>query len=229
MAARDRLFLGSLARLKYKKIALFRGRQTVFNLLDLNNTPSALLGRVFRLALQKYLPAGKIAAIHIDQLLCLAASNKTGLQVTLPGNLTARVSYNKLVISAGSPVSALITTPLKLPTPGKLYLPGGYIITAQIVPAAGLSWPPPSSRAYIDYNKLQSAPLTVRTRKPGDRFFPQGAPGSKKLKDFMIDQKIPRHLRDTLPLVVAGEEVIWPVGTRIADSYKITDKRNTGA
>ncbi|NCU33195.1 MAG: hypothetical protein EOM23_09765 [Candidatus Moranbacteria bacterium] len=98
------------------------------------------------------------------------------------------------------------------------------MITAHLAQAAGLSWPPPRSRAYLDYNKLPSAPLTVRSRKPGDRFFPQGAPGSKKVKDFMIDQKIPRQHRDTLPLVVAGDEVIWPVGTRIADPYKITDK-----
>ncbi len=224
MAARDRLFLGRLARLKYKSIAKIHGKETIFNLHDLNSMPPALLGRVICLALQKYLPAGKIAAFHVDQLTALAESNKTGLQVTLPGNLTAQISYNKIIIAPGCDRSESFTEPVELPVPGNVCLPGGYVITARLAYADGLCWPPPSYRACLDYEKLPSAPLTVRTRKPGDRFFPQGAPGSKKLKDFMIDQKIPRQHRETLPLVVAGEEVIWPVGTRIADPYKITDK-----
>ncbi len=224
MAARDRLFLGRLARLKYKKIAQVCGNETVFKLHDLNSMPPALLGRVICLALQKYLPAGKIAAIHVDQLAALAESKKTGLQVTLPGNLTALISYKKMIIAPGCDRSEALAEAAELPVPGKVCLPDNYVITARLAHAVGLSWPPPSYRACLDYEKLSSVPLTVRTRKPGDRFFPQGAPGGKKLKDFMIDQKIPRQIRDKLPLVVAGQEVIWPAGTRIAEPYKVTDK-----
>lgn len=223
MAARDRLFLGRLARLKYRKIALTSVKETVFKLHDLNNMPPALLGRVLCLALQKYLPAGEIAAIHVDQLTALAESRKTGLQVTLPGNLTAHISYNKMIIAPGHDRSEVLTESVELPVPGKVYLPGGYTITAHLADIGDISWPPPSFRACLDYKKLSAAHLTVRTRKPGDRFFPQGAPGGKKLKDFMIDQKIPRQIRDKLPIVVSGKEVIWPAGTRIAEPYKVTD------
>lgn len=224
MAARDRLFLGRLARLKYKKIVQICGKNTVFKVQDLNSMPSALLGRVIFLALKRYLPAGKIAAVHIDQLTTLAESNKTGLKVTLPGDLTTHISYNKMIITPGSFSSEALTELLELPVPGKVSLPGGFVITTRISSPDDLSWPPPSYRAFLDYEKLPSAPLTVRTRKPGDRFFPQGAPGGKKLKDFMIDQKIPRQIRDQLPLVVAGKEVIWPAGIRIAEPYKVTEK-----
>lgn len=222
MAARDRLFLGRLARLKYKKIVQICGKETVFKLHDLNSMPPALLGRVICLALQKYLPAGKIAAIHVDQLTALAESNKTGLQVTLPGNLIAHIAYNKMVIAPGCDCSEALAESVELPVPGKVCLPSGYVITARLAYADDLCWPPPNYRACLDYKKLPSVPLTVRNRKPGDRFFPHGAPGGKKLKDFMIDQKIPRQFRDKLPLVVAGKEVIWPAGTRIAEPYKIT-------
>jgi tRNA(Ile)-lysidine synthase len=224
MAARDRWFLGRLARLKYKKLAQFCGKETVFKVQDLNSMPSALLGRVIFLALKKYLPAGKIAAVHIDQLTALAKNNKTGLTVTLPGDLIAHISYNKMIIMPGRYSSAALTELLELPVPGKVNLPGGFVITACLSSPDDISWPPPSYRACLDYEQLPSALLTVRTRKPGDRFFPQGAPGGKKLKDFMIDQKIPRQIRDTLPLVVAGKEVIWPATTRIAEPYKVTDK-----
>ena len=51
--------------------------------------------------------------------------------------------------------------------------------------------------------------LRLRTRRPGDRFKPKGMGGqSRKLKDWMIDRKVPRYLRDGIPLVTADGEVI---------------------
>jgi len=62
----------------------------------------------------------------------------------------------------------------------------------------------------------------VQPRWPGARFHPQGAPGSKKLKDFLIDQKIPEWRRDYLPLVTAENEILWVAGVRIAGPYRVT-------
>ena len=42
-------------------------------------------------------------------------------------------------------------------------------------------------------------PLAVRSRRPGDRFRPLGAPGDRKLQDFLVDRKVPREERDSLP------------------------------
>ena len=51
--------------------------------------------------------------------------------------------------------------------------------------------------------------LRLRTRRPGDRFKPKGMGGqSRKLKDWMIDRKIPREVRNQIPLVCADEEII---------------------
>lgn len=65
--------------------------------------------------------------------------------------------------------------------------------------------------------------LGMRTRAPGDRFQPLGMFGTKKLKDFMIDEKIPRWSRDTVPLIVTSRGIAWVVGRRIAEWAKIGD------
>ena len=47
--------------------------------------------------------------------------------------------------------------------------------------------------------------------------------GTKKLKDFMIDEKIPRWSRDTIPLIVTSRGIAWVVGRRIAEWAKVGD------
>ena len=65
--------------------------------------------------------------------------------------------------------------------------------------------------------------LAMRTRAPGDRFHPLGMSGTKKLKDFMIDEKIPRGSRDGVPLIVTSRGIAWVVGRRIAEWAKVAD------
>jgi len=69
--------------------------------------------------------------------------------------------------------------------------------------------------------------LTVRSKKDGDRFQPLGMEGTRKLQDFMTDEKIPRWWRDRIPLVCAGDEILWVAGWRISDMAKVRegDKR----
>ena len=67
------------------------------------------------------------------------------------------------------------------------------------------------------------ASLCVRTRLPGDRFQPLGMSGTKKLKDFMIDEKIPNSMRDSVPLIVTSKGIAWVAGWRIAEWAKVGD------
>ena len=67
-------------------------------------------------------------------------------------------------------------------------------------------------------------PLAVRSRRPGDRFRPLGAPGNRKLQDFLVDRKVPRAERDALPLVVDGHDrIVWVVGQAVAEDFRVTD------
>lgn len=68
----------------------------------------------------------------------------------------------------------------------------------------------------------EAAPI-LRTRKPGDYIVPFGMSGRKKLQDFFVDAKIDKMERDRIPVVSIGAEVIWIVGSRISESFKVED------
>ena len=61
----------------------------------------------------------------------------------------------------------------------------------------------------LDFDRLlEREPVTLRHRRPGDRIRPLGMRGSKKLQDFFTDRKVPKHMRDTMPLLVSGGRVV---------------------
>jgi tRNA(Ile)-lysidine synthase len=71
---------------------------------------------------------------------------------------------------------------------------------------------------------LFSFPLTLRGPKPGDRVHPLGASGSKKINDFLCDQKIHLHTRELVPVLCADDSILALPGLRINHRFRITDK-----
>lgn len=67
-------------------------------------------------------------------------------------------------------------------------------------------------------------PLFVRPRKRGDFFCPLGFGKKKKLQDFFVDEKVPRDERDAIPLIVSGEDIVWVVGYRGDERFRVTDE-----
>ena len=93
-----------------------------------------------------------------------------------------------------------------------------------------LALPDGRFEAIFDYEKirkvfaepfLEAFPLTVRNRRQGDRFQPHGMRGTKKIKDFFIDTKVPRYERDSVPLLVCGDQILWIIGYTTSDAFKI--------
>ncbi len=79
---------------------------------------------------------------------------------------------------------------------------------------AGLALPLPASG--------HPGRVTVRNRRPGDRLWPLGAPGSRKLKDVLIDRGVPRWQRDRLPLLCWAGEIAWVPGITIDHRFRLT-------
>lgn len=73
----------------------------------------------------------------------------------------------------------------------------------------------------FDYDKIQGK-LLLRTRRDGDFLEINENGGRKKLKRFFIDNKIPQNQRDKILLLTDDNHVIWVVGYRISEGYKIT-------
>lgn len=66
--------------------------------------------------------------------------------------------------------------------------------------------------------------ITIRNKNQGDRFQPYGMNGSKKLKDFFMDLKIPKEEREITPIVLFDDAIVWVVGYRTSNSFKIDNK-----
>src|SRR6185436_13392119 len=64
--------------------------------------------------------------------------------------------------------------------------------------------------------------VTVRNRRPGDRLHPLGAAGSRRLKEVLIDRRVPKDLRDRIPLLCLGERIAWVPGITIDQRFRIT-------
>lgn len=74
----------------------------------------------------------------------------------------------------------------------------------------------------VDYDKIDGRKIEIRSRKDGDFFTPFGMRGRKKLKDFMIDMKIPNFMRNSIPVFTADNEIFCVGNMRIDDKFKIT-------
>jgi tRNA(Ile)-lysidine synthase len=108
------------------------------------------------------------------------------------------------------------------PIPGKVDLPGlGLALRARLVTPEDPPVAPGPDRACLDADLLPG-PLLVRPRRPGDRFVPLGGPGTRKVKSFLIDRKVPVAERGRIPLVLENGRVAWIVGHRIDDRFKVT-------
>lgn len=75
--------------------------------------------------------------------------------------------------------------------------------------------------ACIDYSKI-TFPLTVRTWKHGDSFIPLGMENRKKISDYLINRKISIIDKDRIRVIESDDKIIWVIGERIDDRYKIT-------
>jgi tRNA(Ile)-lysidine synthase len=63
--------------------------------------------------------------------------------------------------------------------------------------------------------------VAIRNRRPGDRIQPFGSPYSRRLKDVLIDRRVPREARDRLPLLCVGERLAWVPGVTIDERFRI--------
>lgn len=171
---------------------------------------------------------GRLQAVHIDGVTKLLEEGGVGARLSLPGGIGVRRTYGSLVISssparAGGPPSFERVLNIPGETPVEEL---GLVVEARVIDEgvrADAARNAVAFEGYFDYNRLRT-PLVVRTRRRGDKFQPLGMSGTKSLKEFFIDLKVPREERDFVGIVCDAEgEVVWVVGLRVDDRWKVTD------
>lgn len=160
-----------------------------------------------------------ITGTHIDMVVQLL-NNTVSKKIELPYSLTIKKGYGGIEFEKDSaPVKKIEKVLIEN---GKIYLPEGVPISIEIEEIDKENIPDLLYTKWIDYDKINK--LTLRNRQPGDYIMVNDKGGKKKLKDYFIDMKIPREERDGILLLADGSHVVWIVGYRISEFFKVTDK-----
>ncbi|MHC4063836.1 MAG: tRNA lysidine(34) synthetase TilS [Planctomycetota bacterium] len=176
-------------------------------------------------------------------VLDLVADPASGKQAHLPGGMTVAKRYNRLIFSVPTDEPReTIAAEIAVHVPGQTLLPIRRIeINCDLADAhpealsqwrqrqydASLTQPtgrPRGERVFEECVDLDNVhlPLVVRTRSPGDRFWPLGAPGSKKLSEFLTDAKVDPPERERVAVLCDQLGPIWVIGHRIDERVKLT-------
>ena len=156
-----------------------------------------------------------ISMTHVEGTKALLWA-QSGKQINLPGGRIALRSSDYLWIKNKMKNETV-------DNPNDILLPQ---VDFQVFPyKKGQEIPKNGYTKWFDYDKIKCA-LSVRYRQTGDYLTLTGG-GRKTVKAFMIDEKIPREERGKIPLIADGSHVLWVIGYRISEYYKITDDTHT--
>jgi tRNA(Ile)-lysidine synthase len=144
----------------------------------------------------------------------------TGAQLDLAQGWAVWSEPERLVLGHRRPQVVLPEVQIAVPGVTRAQEWGLEIVTQEIEPPEG--GPYPSDGAVLDADSVDGL-LTLRQRRPGDRFRPLGMPASRKLQDFLVDLKIPRRERDRIPIFTSGDRIAWVGGLRIDDRFKLSE------
>ena len=168
-----------------------------------------------------------ISAVHFEDVRKLF-ERQIGKMSSLPYDLTAVRNYKGVVIkknvckNADKGIEQQI-----LNIPGDTYVKEKdiWVKTRIISVDKAPQWrdiPQKTYTKWFDYDIIKSKPVT-RSRMTGDVIVVNNNGGKKKIKSYFIDEKIPAELRDDIPLIAEGSEILWIIGYRMSSRYQVTD------
>lgn len=196
----------------YKKIVEESKNGLEIKLENLNNVHKAILSRLIRKIIKEISGNLKeITQVHIEEIINLVKSKNHGSFKILKKNIKFEISYDYLSVYEIKEKKENVN----------LYFINNMITTDEYLLEL-LSEHLESSKESItiDLDKVVGK-LFVRTRKTGDVFYPLGMKGSKKIKNYFINLKIPSSKRDDILLLCDEENIIWVIGYRMCEKYKI--------
>ena len=162
-----------------------------------------------------------IEHIHVESVVRLIAPETSHGELSLPG-LHVRVQSDEILLARGAEaLPEPWAFPVELGKTGTPELP----ITLRLSIVEEES---PRMNATDRWTELADAdrivyPLELRSRREGDRFVPLGSGAEVKLKDFLINERVPYFDRGLLPLLCDREKIVWVVGVRLSDEVRVTD------
>jgi tRNA(Ile)-lysidine synthase len=198
--------------------------------------PLALQRRVVRLAIERLRGLADVTSGHVEDVLALVQDGRSGRELHLPG-LKVDLSFDRMRLRSRPPAWARkarergyngFEYPLSIPARVRIPECLGTLSTRMAESSGEPDWRvdnPPFGDAVVVGVDGCLPELKVRSPRPGDRFHPLGAPGSKPLSRYLMERKVSRDLRSRVPLVVRGdskEEILWVVGHGVSEASRVS-------
>lgn len=232
IAREDSDYLDTAARDAAGAVMTRTPRGVELDIAALLQRPAAIARRIIRLAQAEVVDGGFVGYDAVEAVLAFAVSNVTG-PIDLPGH---RVNRCGTVLVLSTSVPRRVAQPAagfsyQLEVPGRVAVPEAACAIAadkSVVPEgqpASAVWQLTGrgDEAILEARTI-AAPLSVRNRRPGDRFRPLGSAGRKTLQDFFVDAKVNRDTRDCTPVIVdARGRIVWVAGHALAEEFRVTD------
>jgi len=232
------IYLQQKTELLFTEIVKVEGQERIIiDLTKFNTLALALKRRIIRKSIEVI--KGNLYSInfsHNNEILKISEYQSGEKEVYLPDNLRAKKSYNQLIIYKKR-ISKNWVDEISIPWEYNILISGKTNIKAlgidfetkiidsvEIKPSLYFKGKKPKGEfiEFIDYDKVKF-PLKLRNRRIGDRFYPLKMLGEKKVKEYFMDNKIPKSHRDLIPILVDSEnKIIWIVGMRMDDRVKIS-------
>lgn len=150
-----------------------------------------------------------LTSVHVEEVRELL-EKQAGRMADLPYGLMARRTYDHLWIERKDGRKK----PREIAAPRLVFETFFY--------EKGMEIPKNQYTKWFDRDKINGM-LSVRTRQTGDHILLPGG-RHKTIKSYMIDEKIPAHLRDQVFLLADGSHILWVIGGRISEGCKVTEK-----
>ncbi len=187
-------------------------------LAPMENLERVILRRALMRAINEVKSLRGISSDHIEDIIDLIYHGKTGSRLYLPDDIRVIKGYSTLTITAKKP-ERIKECELKIP--GETVIKEASVVLITSIHSELDELGDGKVMAVFNFDSLRM-PLKIRARRPGDYFYPFGLGKKKKLQDFFVDAKVPRDQRDSVPLMVSGDDIAWVVGYRMDDRFRVT-------
>lgn len=200
-----------MSRKTDQKVELFCNPMEVLNIV--------ILRRALRVAIDSVKDLRGIEFDHIEEIIRLVKKGKPGDRIYLPKGIRAIKGYSTIIITS-EPPQKLSIYQIDMPKEISIKENSMTLEIKELSIRDIQDYGNGKNLVYIDADKIKF-PLIIRPRKEGDYFYPYGFGKKKKLQDFFVDEKIPRDERDLIPIIESEGNIVFIVGYRLDDRYKI--------
>lgn len=186
--------------------------------VPLAELPMAIRRRVIRFALAGLgVAVDRVSGARID-VVARACAERTSGRLTV--GLGMRAEFAATRVRLGREAERLPAPPVAFPSEGEYDLAAwGLVVRVRRTEAFLRRGPLGRWEAAFDSDHLPGM-LGLRSRRDGDSLFPEGMTGRKRVQNLLVDQKVPRWRRAGVPLLTAGDQVVWVVGLRRDRRYQ---------